>query len=74
MTDVTTDIAIRLAEPVGMLRNLMSSKTSEAIALVGAEESEWPPCMKKIVSDLSSGVNVNHFGRLLLASISATIG
>ena len=74
MKDVTTDLAIRLAEPVGMLRNLMSSKTSEAIALVGAEESEWPPCMKKIVSDLSSGVNVNHFGRLFLASISATIG
>ena len=74
MRDVTTDLAIRLAEPVGMLRNLMSSKTSEAIALVGAEESEWPPCMKKIVSDLSSGVNVNHFGRLFLASISATIG
>jgi DNA primase large subunit len=74
MKDVTTDLAIRLAEPVGMLRNLMSSKTSEAIALVGAEESEWPPCMKKLVSDLSSGVNVNHFGRLFLASISATIG
>jgi DNA primase large subunit len=52
----------------------MSSKTSEAIALVGAEESEWPPCMRKLVSDLSSGVNVNHFGRLFLASISATIG
>ena len=74
MKDVTTDLAIRLAEPVGMLRNLMSSKTSEAIALVGAEESEWPPCMRKLVSDLSSGVNVNHFGRLFLASISATIG
>ena len=74
MQDVTTDLAIRLAEPVGMLRNLMSSKTSEAIALVGAEESEWPPCMRKLVSDLSSGVNVNHFGRLFLASISATIG
>ena len=74
MRDVTTDLAIRLAEPVGMLRNLMSSKTSEAIALVGAEESEWPPCMRKLVSDLSSGVNVNHFGRLFLASISATIG
>lgn len=74
MKDVTTDLAIRLAEPVGMLRNLMSSKTSEAIALVGAEESDWPPCMRKLVSDLSSGVNVNHFGRLFLASISATIG
>jgi DNA primase large subunit len=74
MQDVTTDLAIRLAEPVGMLRNLMASKTSEAIALVGAEESEWPPCMRKIVGDLSNGVNVNHFGRLFLASISATIG
>ena len=47
MGEVTTDLAVRLAEPVGMVRNLMANKASEAIALVGAEESDWPPCMQK---------------------------
>lgn len=73
MQEVTADLAIRLAEPVGMVRNLMASKASEAISLVGAEESDWPPCMAKIVSDLATGVNVNHFGRLFLASISSSL-
>ena len=73
MTEVTTDLAVRLAEPVGMVRNLMANKASEAIALVGAEESDWPPCMQKIIADLSGGVNVNHFGRLFLASMAATL-
>ena len=54
MAEVTTDLAVRLAEPVGMVRNLMANKTSEASALVGAEESDWPPCMQKITADLST--------------------
>ena len=73
MAEVTTDLAVRLAEPVGMVRNLMANKASEAIALVGAEESDWPPCMQKIIADLAGGVNVNHFGRLFLASMAATL-
>lgn len=73
MAEVTTDLAVRLAEPVGMVRNLMASKASEAIALVGAEEGDWPPCMQRIIADLTSGVNVNHFGRLFLASMAATL-
>ena len=73
MSEVTTDLAIRLAEPVGMVRNLMANKASEAIALVGAEESDWPPCMRNVVADLAKGVNVNHFGRLFLASMAATL-
>jgi DNA primase large subunit len=73
MAEVTTDLAIRLAEPVGMVRNLMSNQASEAIALVGAAEEDWPPCMRKAVSDLAMGVNLNHFGRVFLASISAVL-
>ena len=73
MQNIDMDLALRLAEPVGMVRNLMASKASEAITLVGAEESDWPPCMRKIIADLANGVNVNHFGRLFLASISATL-
>ena len=73
MAEVTTDLAVRLAEPVGMVRNLLAQKTSDAIALVGAEEDDWPPCMRKAVADLSAGVNVNHFGRLFLASMASTL-
>ena len=73
MAEVTTDLAVRLAEPVGMVRNLLAQKTSDAIALVGAEEDDWPPCMRKAVADLSTGVNVNHFGRLFLASMASTL-
>ena len=39
MNDITTDLAVRLVEPVGMIRNLMANKASEAIALVGAERT-----------------------------------
>ena len=73
MAEINTDLAVRLAEPVGMVRNLMASKASEAIALVGADEQDWPPCMQRIVADLSAGVNVNHFGRLFLASMASTL-
>ena len=73
MQNIDMELALKLAEPVGMVRNLMASKASEAINLVGAEESDWPPCMRKIIADLTNGVNVNHFGRLFLASISAKL-
>lgn len=73
MAEINTDLAVRLAEPVGMVRNLMASKASEAIALVGADETDWPPCMQRIVADLAGGVNVNHFGRLFLASMASTL-
>ena len=66
MQNIDMELALRLAEPVGMVRNLMASKASEAITLVGAEESDWPPCMRKIIADLANGVNVNHFGLSLI--------
>ena len=73
MGEITMDLAVRLAEPVGMVRNLMATKASEAISLVGADENDWPPCMRKAVAELSNGVNLNHFGRLFLASMAATL-
>ena len=43
VNDVTTELAIRLAEPVGMLRSQMSKIQKDAIELVGASQEEWPP-------------------------------
>ncbi|NCG01488.1 MAG: hypothetical protein GWP25_06825 [Euryarchaeota archaeon] len=73
MDEITMDLAVRLAEPVGMVRNLMATKATEAISLVGADENDWPPCMRKAVAELANGVNLNHFGRLFLASMAATL-
>ncbi len=74
MDKMDESLLIRLAEPVGMIRGLVASKTAETIALIGAGEQDWPPCMRKAIGELSQGVNVNHFGRVFLASISRCIG
>ena len=74
MTKLDESLLIRLAEPVGMIRGLVASRTAETIALIGAGEEDWPPCMRKAVAELAEGVNVNHFGRVFLASMSRCIG
>ena len=74
MTNMDESLLIRLAEPVGMIRGLVASRTAETIALIGAGEEDWPPCMRKAVAELAEGVNVNHFGRVFLASMSRCIG
>ena len=74
MAKMDESLLIRLAEPVGMIRGLVASKTAETIALIGAGEEDWPPCMRKAIAELSQGVNVNHFGRVFLGSISRCIG
>jgi DNA primase large subunit len=74
MAKMDESLLIRLSEPVGMIRGLVASRTAETIALIGAGEEDWPPCMRKAVSELAEGVNVNHFGRVFLASMSRCIG
>ena len=46
MEKMDTSLLIRLSEPVGMIRGLVASKTAETIALIGAGEDFWPPCMR----------------------------
>ncbi|MBT3772864.1 MAG: hypothetical protein HOF90_08245 [Euryarchaeota archaeon] len=74
MAGVTDELAINLAEPLGMVTNLMQRVSSERLEMSGVEQQDWPPCMRMAVNELNSGVNVNHFGRLFLASMAATIG
>ncbi len=74
MVKMDESLLIRLSEPVGMIRGLVASRTAETIALIGAGEEDWPPCMRKAVSELAEGVNVNHFGRVFLASMARCIG
>ena len=74
MQKMDESLLIRLSEPVGMIRGLVASKTAETIALIGAGEEDWPPCMRKAVAELAEGVNVNHFGRVFLGSMARCIG
>tara|TARA_B100000989_G_scaffold46212_5_gene29792 strand:+ start:945 stop:2084 length:1140 start_codon:yes stop_codon:yes gene_type:complete len=74
MEKMDSSLLIRLSEPVGMVRGLVASKTAETIALIGAGEDFWPPCMTKGVSELAEGVNLNHFGRVFLGSMSRCLG
>ena len=74
MASMDEHLSIRLSEPVGMIRGLVASKTAETIALIGAGEEDWPPCMKKAIAELSQGVNVNHYGRVFLGAMSRTLG
>ena len=74
MEKMDESLLIRLSEPVGMIRGLVASKTAETIALIGAGEEDWPPCMRKAVAELAEGVNVNHFGRVFLGSMARCIG
>lgn len=71
--EVTTELAVRLAEPVAMVQQLLSTKASEFLSMNDAHQEDWPPCMQKIIQDLGMGVNVNHFGRLFLASMASTL-
>jgi len=74
MANMDETLSIRLSEPVGMIRGLVASKTAETIALIGAGEEDWPPCMKKAIAELSQGVNLNHYGRVFLGAMSRTLG
>ena len=53
MSKMDESLLIRLSEPVGMIRGLVASRTAETIALIGAGEEDWPPCMRKAVSELA---------------------
>ncbi|MEK9962642.1 MAG: hypothetical protein VXB94_13845, partial [Rhodobiaceae bacterium] len=73
VAEVNDDLASRLALPIGIVRNLMEARVQQSIALAGVDEEDWPPCMRRIVADLANGVNVNHFGRVFLASMGSTM-
>ena len=74
VAEVNDELASRLALPIGIVRNLMEARVQQSIALAGVDEEDWPPCMRRIVADLANGVNVNHFGRVFLASMGIDHG
>ncbi len=66
--------AALLAEPAGQIVGVLQAHAVHQVELSGAEPEDWPPCMAQAVNELANGVNVNHVGRVFLASMSSTIG
>ncbi len=64
----------RMAEEVGRIVGLLKHQASTEVSFTSADEEDWPPCMREISTQLAQSVNVNHVGRVFLASISRVIG
>ncbi len=72
--NLNDELILRLSQATTMVVGLLQQRSGESLELSGALVDDWPPCMKRAVSELDQGINVNHFGRLFLASMANTIG
>tara|TARA_Y100001970_G_scaffold59553_2_gene75805 strand:+ start:19765 stop:20958 length:1194 start_codon:yes stop_codon:yes gene_type:complete len=58
------------ADAVDTILGLFSEQVAAELPMSAAIREDWPPCFESAVSELAQGVNVNHTGRLFLASMS----
>ena len=63
-----------MADEIGRIIGLLQHQATTEVSFTSADESDWPPCMAEITQQLATSVNVNHVGRVFLASISRVIG
>ena len=64
----------RMAEEVGRVVSQLQHQASTEVSFTSTDEGDWPPCMQEITTQLTQSVNVNHVGRVFLASMSRVIG
>ena len=64
----------KMAEEVGRIVSLLQEQASTEVSFTSADEEDWPPCMREITTQLAQSVNINHVGRVFLASMSRVIG
>ncbi len=64
----------RMAEEVGRIVGLLQHQASTEVSFTSADEGDWPPCMREVTTQLAQSVNINHVGRVFLASMSRVIG
>ena len=74
MEEMDERFASLFAEEAGRVVGVLQAHAAQRIELSGAEPEDWPPCMAIAASELASGVNVNHVGRVFLAAMASTIG
>lgn len=70
--EVPEDIKILLEEPLEKLRSSVAKKTTRVYGAI--DESAFPPCIKKLIADLSKGVNLTHPGRFALTTFLFEVG
>lgn len=67
--DVDTAICERLGEYIKPIRSeLEALKTKQKVDLGRVEEGAFPPCIKKMLSDIAKGTNLAHSARFALVS------
>ena len=74
MERMDDEFAAKFSDPVERISGLLSERVREEMPMTAAVRDDWPPCFESAVSELNQGVNVNHVGRVFLASFSRSIG
>ena len=74
MNKMDDSFAELFIDPVERVTKLLSEQVKEEMPMNASIRADWPPCFESAVGELSQGVNVNHTGRLFLASMSLAMG
>ena len=74
MNKMDDSFAELFTDPVERVSKLLSEQVKDEMPMTAAIRDDWPPCFEAAVAELSQGVNVNHTGRLFLASMSLAMG
>ena len=74
MNKMDDSFAELFIDPVERVTKLLSEQVKEEMPMTAAIRDDWPPCFESAVGELSQGVNVNHTGRVFLASMSRAMG
>ncbi len=73
LAKIPDEMRVKLKDVIDTMSTEINRVSSEKLDLSGVNRDDWPPCMKKAVLELSNGVNVNHYGRLFVASMAQTM-
>jgi len=74
MEKMDDEFAAQFSSSVERILGLFSERVQAEMPISAAKRTEWPPCFELAVSELNQGINVNHTGRVFLASMSRSMG
>ncbi len=74
MNKMDDSFAELFSDPVERVSKLLSEQVKDEMPMTAAVRDDWPPCFESAVAELNQGINVNHTGRLFLASMSLAMG
>ena len=74
MEKMSDEFAAQFSDPVERIVGMLALRVKEEMPVSAAVREDWPPCFESAVSELNQGVNVNHVGRVFLASFSKALG